>query len=180
MTVRKCNGCSVIDLFCRHVALALCLFATVLSADPQKRDRPAKNIRQAEITLQLVEARSVAPKTGGDASNLVPAELRNLLRFKHYALIDSAYVRGREDESIRIALAVHLQGRLKFNVEERDADSLRFEVEIEGQPDAKGERSTLLETETTLKNGGTVVLGASRMQGADRALIVLLTARMIP
>jgi len=173
----------VIDSLCKQVVLlcaALCLFAAVLYAEPQKRDRPVRNIRQAEITLRLIEARSVAVKTGEDASQLVPAELKNLLRFKHYGLIDSAYVRGREDETMRIALAVNLQGRLKFIVEERDQDSLRFEVEIEGAPNPKGDRSSLLETETTLRNGETVVLGASRMQGADRALIVVLTARIIP
>lgn len=161
---------------------AVCLFAAVLYADPQKEDRRLKNIRQAEITLRLIEARSVAGKTGEDASQIVPAELKNLLRFKHYELLDSAYVRGREDNTMRIALAVNLQGKIKFILEERDKDSasLRFEVEIEGAPNPKGERGSLLETETTLRNGETVVLGASRMQGADRALIVLLTARIIP
>jgi hypothetical protein len=177
----------VIDSHCKQtLALfaALCLTAPHLYADPQSRDRKSNKItRQCEITLRLIEARSVPVKTGEDASALVPAELKNLLRFKHYGLIDSAYVRGREDETLRIALAVTLQGRLKFFVEEREqgsSPSLRFEVAIEAAPNPKGERLRLLETETALRNGESVVLGASRMQGADRALIVILTARLIP
>jgi hypothetical protein len=167
----------------KRAIVAICLLTSILQAGPQKRDhdrdRPPRN-RHAEITLRLIEARSEPLKSAEDATQLVPAEVRKLFRYTHYGLLDSGYVRGREDQSLRIALAGNLQGRLKFQVDEPNAAAMRFDVEIEGAPGPKGERATLLETDISLKNGETIVLGASRMQGADRALIVLLTARLLP
>jgi hypothetical protein len=61
------------------------------------------------------------------------------------------------------------------------------QVQVQGAPTVvkaeKGEVThtpTLLRTNTTMKSGETVVLGASKMQGGANALIVLLTAKLLP
>jgi hypothetical protein len=157
----------------------LVLFAipAVLAAqEKEKKPRP-----MAEVTLRLIEASSAA-NAPNDAADLVPAELKSLLRFTRYHLLDSAFVRGTEEESMRIMLAGRdMSGRIKFELRERQpVPVMEFEVEIDGAPGSTQRAQRLLETTTTAKSGETVVLGASRMRDAQNALIVLLTGKLLP
>jgi hypothetical protein len=112
---------------------------------------------------------------------MVPAELKTLLRFTRYRLLDSAYVRGSADQTMRVALAGTLSGRVKFEVRSRQpAPLLEFEVVVEGPRQNEKSGNRLLETTTTARNGETVVLGASRMRDSSNALIVLLTGKLLP
>ena len=154
----------------------LAIPALLLGADEKKKAPRAI----AEITLRVIEASSAA-NAGNDAADLVPAELKTLLKFTRYRLMDSAYVKGVEDESMRVFLAGKLSGRIRFDVRARlPVPLLEFEVQIDG-PAATGERAPrLLETTTTAKSGETVVLGASRMLDSTNALIVVLTGKLLP
>jgi hypothetical protein len=159
----------------------LLLFAIPLVLIAQDRKRERERVRpMAEVTLRLVEASSAA-SAANDAADLVPSELKTLLRFTRYHLLDSAYVRGTEDEEMSLTLAGNLSGTVKFDVRMREPEvMLEVDVEING-PARSGERAPkLLETTTMAKSGETVVLGASRMRDSTNALIVLLTAKLIP
>ena len=149
----------------------------LLTAQDRKRERARP---MAEVTLRLIEATSAA-SAANDAADLVPAELKTLLRFTRYRLLDSAYVRGTEDEDMSLTLAGNLSGTVKFDVRMREPETLlEVDVEIHG-PARSGERAPkLLETTTMAKSGETVVLGASRMRDSTNALIVLLTAKLLP
>jgi len=139
--------------------------------------------RQAEFVLRVVEASSSA-QGPNDAADLVPSELKSLLRYTRFAQRDSAILRGMEAEQLQIALGGNLNGYLRFTM--RDA-AMELWVRVNGPPITiknKGEDSThfptLVETTTPVKSGETVVLGASKMQGGSSALIVLLTAKLLP
>ena len=140
--------------------------------------------RQAEFLVRVIEASSAA-QGANDAADLVPAELKSLLRYTRYAQRDSAVVRGMEAENLSIALGGDLGGKLRFSV--RD-NLLELSVGITGPPtnikNNTGNETTqwpsLLNTVTTVKSGETVVLGASKMRGGTVALIVLLTAKLLP
>ena len=133
--------------------------------------------RQAEFVIRVIEASSAAHEGPNDDADLVPAELKSLLRYSRYAQRDSAILRGLEADGLRIALGGNLEGYLNFRM--RDDQALELHVTISGPHDAK-QRPTLLETTTAAKNGETVVLGASKMQGGSSALIVLLTPKLLP
>ena len=154
--------------------LLLILACSLVFAEDKKENRPR---RQAEISLRIIEASSV-PTAKNDAVTLVPAELKSLLRYSRYGLLDNAYLRGEEREGHRIAVAGNLRGRLRYTVEPNAP--LRIEFEIDGPPDDKGKSTRLLETSTTAKSGETVVLGASRMRGGDNGLIVLVNIKLLP
>ena len=155
--------------------IVLLLIPALLAAQDRKRVRA-----MAEVTLRLVEATSAA-NAPNDAAELVPAELKTLLRFTRFHLLDSAFVRGTEEQGMRLALAGNLAGRVTFEVRSRQPDTIMvFNVEIDGPGTAGTRAPRLLETTTLVKSGETVVLGASRMRDATNALIVLLTAKLLP
>lgn len=153
----------------------LCLAIAPLLAADEKRAEPR---REAEIMLRLIEATSAAGASN-DAAALVPQELKSLLRFNTYHLLDSGYVRGGEKETLRLALAGSLLGEVRFRVRAGTPPAIEFDVEVKGPRDGKGDRPDLLETSATAKSGETVVLGASRMRDSANALIVLLTGKLI-
>lgn len=149
-------------------------------ASQQRKPRPAP--RQAEFVIQVIEASS-SPKARNDAADRVPAELKTLLRYASYGLLDSAFLRGVEGETHRIALDGNLSGEIRFRVRSDAVPPLMdVELQISGPP-SPGDRPRapkLLETDAAVKSGETVVLGASRMRGGENALIVLLTAKLLP
>ena len=149
--------------------LALILIYPLLMA-AQERKRPAQPKRQAEIQLRIIEASSSGDNN--DAAQLVPAELKSLLKYSRYSLLDSAFLRATQDSQHTIALAGDLRGEVEFDI------PLEGEIEIDVEL-RRGNR-VLLETKATTKNGETVVLGASRMRDGSNALIVLVTAKLLP
>jgi hypothetical protein len=145
------------------------LTSAALTADDKRK-------RQAEILLRVIEAAS-DPKSPNDAEGLVPAELKKLLTFTRYGLLDSAYIRGGEEEPLRIALAGSLLGFVRFEME---GGLIEYTVRIEGRRSGQEPAPKLLETSVRAKSGESVVLGASRMSGGTKALIVLLQGKLIP
>jgi hypothetical protein len=138
--------------------------------------------RQAEFLLRVIEAGGGA-QGPNDAAELVPAELKSMLKYTRFTLLDSAVVRGMEAESLRLALGGNLSGKLSYTA--RDS---AVEVDVTGPPmnikNSAGNDTThfpsILTTTATVKSGETVVLGASKMRSGSSALIVLLTAKLLP
>lgn len=165
------------------LAVAALLLPTLLTA--QERGGRGRTRVMAEVTLQVVEASS-DETVSNEAANLVPQELKDLMRFTRYRLLDSAFVRGTEREPMRLALAGTLTGEIQFEVRDATGNAtpeealLEVEVEINGPESSGRGRPALLETTTTVSSGETVVLGASRMRDGNNALIVLLTANLLP
>lgn len=163
----------------RKAVLILTLAAVALAGQrEQSKTKPPR--RQAECIIQVIEASS-APKAGNDAADRVPGELKNLLRYSRYGLLDSAFLRGLEGETHRIAVAGNLTGELGFRVRAgQEPPLIEVDLEITGPAAEKTRAPKLLETTATVKSGETVVLGASRMRGGGDALIVLLTVKLLP
>ncbi len=149
-------------------------------------------LRQAEFVLRVIEASSAANKPD-DAADLVPAELKSLLRYTRYGLRDVAILRSMESDpaQARFTLAGGMAGYLYFRVRDAQPKPM-LEVNIRMtssggtvlKTQGGGEsisRPELLATSATVKSGETVVLGASKMiDGGGNALIVLLTAKLLP
>jgi hypothetical protein len=151
------------------------LLLTPPAAAQEKKPKERTPRREAEFTLRVIEASS---GTGtNDAAALVPAELKGILKYDRYTLLDSAVVRGIENKELTITLAGNMQSELEFDFDSQ-SPAISVRVEISHRPALHS--VTLLETETRVKSGETVVLGASRMRGGGSSLIVLLTAKLLP
>ena len=171
-------------------------FNTITLSGPAEKVKIAEAIiaqydtprRQAEFILRVIEASS-SPQGPNDAADLIPAELKTLLRYTRFAQRDSAILRGMESDELRMILDGHLNAKIQFRVHDaQPAPLLECNLTIRGRVSGtiKGRdgqdipvQPELLETSTSVKNGETVVLGASKMQGGNNGLIVLLTAKLL-
>jgi hypothetical protein len=152
------------------MALLLAL-GTAGDAAAQKKAEKKEPRRQAEVRLQVIQASS-SGQGPNDAVTLVPAELKSLLRYSRYTLLDSAFLRATERSEQRIAIAGDMLGEVEFEVQPDGQIQVTVELRRSG--------GLLLDTRATVKSGETVVLGASRMRDGSTGLIVLFTTKLIP
>jgi len=113
------------------------------------------------------------------------ADLKSLFPFKGYRLLDTALLRTTQNASVRLAgpdghaFEVSLRFRASGLGKERNlnVEGFRLTERFELVP-AKLPRSAqeLISTSFGLKVGETIVVGTSKVDGSDDALIVLLTA----
>jgi len=157
------------------------MFAALVGAADRKA-RPREIKTQAVITLRVVEASS-ASATANDAADLVPQELKGLLRYTRYHLLDTAVLRGAESEEMRLAVAGDLRVEVEYSLRGTPQQPvLEYAVQIHRQRDEKTPGELLMDTRVSGQNGETIVLGASRMnlKESAKALIVLLTGKLLP
>ncbi len=121
------------------------------------------------------------------------ADLQGFLPYKGYRLLDSAWLRATDSVRARLVAGegASLETALQFRrVGDAKSDRLFvhvFRVREEGDSpalvNAKGERRAprmLLDTSFELAIGETIVVGTSRIDGAEEALVILLTAAPEP
>jgi hypothetical protein len=141
-----------------------------------------------------------ASTKGGSTGPEVPAnaqkalsDLKGFLPFKSYELLDTAWVRATQDDGIQARLvgrqgashSVQLRFRNAGTQEDRSlfVDGFALRAEPFSPPVAAGEEKqparparSLIETSFGLKEGETIVVGTSKIDGGDEALVLLLTA----
>jgi hypothetical protein len=122
-------------------------------------------------------------------------DLKGFLPFKSYRLLDAVWIRATQDRlavgQISGGAGAGYQVRLRFrnlgNPKDRnlfvDTFSLMAQPATpkpsaagEGQPMAPPAPRALIDTSFGLKGGETIVVGTSKVDGAEEALVVLLTA----
>ena len=155
----------------RTILLFLIAAAVVVADDKDRKERGPR--QEATFTLRLIEAGSAA-QGANDAAALVPAELKNLLRYTRYGLLDSGFVRGIDGKQLQLNLAGNMLCQVEFHMSGAGAAAM-IEVDVE----LRHEKGVLLETRTRVKSGETTVLGASKMRGGSQGLILLLTANLM-
>jgi len=113
------------------------------------------------------------------------ADLRGFLPYKDYKLLDSSWLRatqdrvtngrvvGRQDTAYRVKLRFRITGNDQMFV---DAFELNEEPSGPRPGVAPHAPRDLISTTFSLKKGETIVVGTSKVDGSDEALVVLLTA----
>lgn len=120
-------------------------------------------------------------------SDLIIKELRSLLRYKSFELLDSSIIKVQESKSSSqiiggkgINLELDLRPRY---IKEEKGDIFQVELELTQLLDVNGvgkERSlTLIDTTLTIKSGERTVVGVSKLDGGDKALILILSGQVI-
>lgn len=137
---------------------------------------------------------------GGSAGLEVPAnaqkaltDLKGFLPFKSYELLDTAWVRATQGDGIQARLVGRQGAQYELELRFRNAgtqedrslfvDGFVLKAEPFQPPTAaNGEKPAvrpgrrLIDTSFGLKEGETIVVGTSKVDGGDEALVLLLTA----
>ncbi len=139
-----------------------------------------KTVRgEVEFVIRIIESSSDT-SAANDAADLVPEELKSLLRHDRYSEVGIAILRGSEIEFDIGGTRGDIESRI---IQQGSESIIECEVEIRG-PECEDDEQhahhhTVIETTATVTDGETVVLGASKAAGGSNAMIVLLTAKIV-
>ena len=189
------------NVFVRALSLAALLLASgrlglaqsipVLMPEPAPR-ATAESPRNQNLQILLLSA---SLKPGTTAGPEIPenaqkalSDLKKFLPFKSYQVVDGAWLSATEGKTAQGRLAgsggatykVALRFRSTGEGESRslfvEAFDLEQEIVVQMQEGPKFGGRDLIGTTFSIKEGETIVVGTSKADGADGALVVLLTA----
>ena len=145
---------------------------------------------------------AASPKPSGTPANLSPAaskalqDLQGFLPYRGYQVLDAALLRGTREMTGRLVGPDGVGYRLELWFQQPGGpeskslyvQSFQFgeegpvpvgEAKADGRRDARPPRQ-LIRTSFTTQKGETLVVGTSRLDGGDDALVLLLTASPAP
>ena len=181
---------------------------TVLSVSdtPENVEKILAAIREIDIkpadvlfTVQLVLGSEADAQTDTELqSDPVVKELRKLLRYKGYALLDSSFIRvvNRESASVILGPKAEFEFALKPDVAgDAKAPVIKTEVRLrqiiralkrsfapdgtETAPQPVTNTTTLIETSLNIKSGDRTVVGVSKLDGGDKGLILIISGKIV-
>ena len=146
-----------------------------------------------EIT-ELLELSGKKPSKSKLESDPLVKELKNVLGYTDYHRIDSSFIRMQDSKYSDLKLGAHgldLSLRLEPRyVREEKGDIFQLELRLiqhisvkigpgVGIPEKKASEINLLRTTLTVKSGERTVVGVSKLDGGDKALILILSGKVI-
>lgn len=176
---------------------------TILSVSdtPENVEKILAAVREIDVkpadvlfTVQLVLGSETDAQTDAELQNdPIVKELRNLLRYKGYTLLDSTLVRviNRERASVILgpkgefvfALMPDVAGDAKAPViktEVRLVQVIRAaSPETATMKAAQPIVNTLIETSLNIKSGDRTVVGVSKLDGGDKGLILIISGKIV-
>jgi len=169
-----------------------------VGAEPAVQEKVARALAKADVSpgtqrFQLLllsatlRAGGSGPEIPANAEKAL-AELRKFLPFKSYQVVDAAWLSATEGEAAQGRLAGSGGGAYSVTLRFRgaadpgapslfiDAFELQQNVVLPTKDGPHYDKLRLIQTTFSLKEGETVVVGTSKADGGDGALVVLLTA----
>ncbi len=149
-----------------------------------------------QFTVQLVLG-STGPEDRPDdpiRDDPVIRELRQLIKFRSFSLLDTSYVRALDRQTSQVTMGRAADLRLDLLpkcVTEDKQDLIQVEATLYKvglpslMPTPQGPQSlaaapkTLVNSNFTLKSGEKTVVGVSRMDGGDKALILIISGKIL-
>jgi len=171
---------------------------------PDNVDRVLAVIREYDVkpadlqfTIQLVLGSMGTDERSADpiGDDPVIRELRRLIKFSSFSLLDTAYVRAldRQPSQVSIGRAADLRLDLVPKcVKEAGKDLIQVEATLvkaglpslmptpQGPQNVAPAPRTLVNSNFTMRSGEKTVVGVSRMEGGDKALILIISGRILP
>lgn len=146
-----------------------------------------QNLQILLLSASLKPGTTAGPEIPENAQKALN-DLKKFLPFKSYQLVDGAWLSATEGKVAQARLAgsggatykVALRFRSTGEGESRtlfvEAFDLEQEIVVQMQEGPKFGGRDLIGTTFSIKEGETIVVGTSKADGADGALVVLLTA----
>lgn len=145
-----------------------------------------QNLQILLLSASLKPSTTAGPEIPENAQKALN-DLKKFLPFKSYQLVDGAWLSATEERMVQGRLAgtngaykVALRFRSTGDTAPRtlfvDAFELEQEMVVQMQEGPKFGGRDLINTTFSIKEGETIVVGTSKADGADGALVVLLTA----
>jgi type II secretory pathway component GspD/PulD (secretin) len=144
------------------------------------------------FTVQLILGSEADAQTDAELqSDPIIKELRKLLRYKGYTLLDSTLVRviNRESASVVLGPKAEFEFALKPDVAgDAKAPVIKTEVrlrQIAGTKPADNKEgvvravTSLIETSLNIKSGDRTVVGVSKLDGGDKGLILIISGKIV-
>jgi len=120
-------------------------------------------------------------------SDPVIKELRNLLKYRSFKRLDYTIIKIQDNSSSSQRMgsgeiSLRLQMRPRY-IKEEKVDTFQVELELRQQRginrEGKEITTVLIETTLTLKSGERTVVGVSKLDGGDKALILIISGKVI-
>jgi type II secretory pathway component GspD/PulD (secretin) len=135
-----------------------------------------------EISLKLVRASKNTQVTPVSEEIKQMAKLGEVLKFNQYVLLDSSLIQSEEGQPSVVSLAKDYQLSFITDVVQEGKGVIRlknFQLK-KRKKEVNGKESfvPLISLTLNLRNAETLVLGASRFEESDQALVVILLAKV--
>jgi hypothetical protein len=146
------------------------------------------DVKPADIlySVQLVLGSEADAETDAELQNdPVIKELRKLLRYKGYTLLDATLVRviSRERASVVLGPKAEFEFALQPDVAgDAKAPVIKTEVrlrKIAWPGSEKPVATTLIESTLNIKSGDRTVVGVSKLDGGDKGLILIISGKIV-
>jgi hypothetical protein len=165
----------------------------------QRYDVPPPPVRNIEVTIYLMSALSTpTPAAIPQELESVVKQLKSMFSYKGYQLIDTEVIRVRAGQGGEASAVVDNKGpagaktisQMRFraatpSTDEKghairiDALKVGLKVPVPSGKDGYSYIDTGISTDVDIREGQKVVVGKVNMDGADRASIVVLTAKVV-
>ena len=150
------------------------------------------DVKPADIqfTIQLVLGSAASEEKADESLKDDPVikELKTLLSYKSFSLLDTSFIRALDGEVSEVTMGkeaeLRLELRPKFIKEEKE-DLIQVEARltrtggiIQSGGNARRESTVLLGGNFTMKSGEKTVVGVSKMDGGERGLILIISGKV--
>jgi hypothetical protein len=168
-----------------------------VSDTPENVEKILAAIRELDVkpadvlyTVQLVLGSEADAATDAELQNdPVVRELRKLLRFKGYTVLDATLVRAVNRENARIKFGPKAEFELDLRPEvagESKAPVIKTDIQLERieQLGFAADKpitnvATLIRSTLNIKSGERTVVGVSKLDGGDKGLILIISAKIV-
>ena len=168
----------------------------MVSETPENVEKILAAIRELDVkpadvlyTVQLILGSEADPQTDADLqSDPIIKELRKLLRYKGYTLLDGTLVRVVNRE--RASVVMGPEAEFEFELRPEVAGDAKAPVIGTGvrlrhaawrTEEGKSYRrvTSLIESSLNIKSGERTVVGVSKLDGGDKGLILIISGKIV-
>ena len=165
---------------------------------PENVDKILSVVRQFDVkpvdilfTIQLVFGSALSEPKSDDTFRDDPVirELRGLLSYRSFSLLDTSFIRAIDRESSEVTMGknadLRLELRPKYIKEEKgeliqvEARLSKKEATLKTADPVQWTWTKALESNFNLKPGEKTVVGVSRIDGGDKGLILIISGKII-
>jgi len=168
----------------------------MVSDTPENVEKILAAIRELDVkppdvlfTVQLILGSETDPQTDAELqSDPVIKELRKLLRFKGYTLLDSTILRTVNRENAGVTFGPKAEFELELRPEvagDAKAPAIKTGVRLrqnvwrdEGGK-AYRQVTSVIESSLNIKSGERTVVGVSKLDGGDKGLILIISGKIV-